>query len=373
MEGEAVVRVRVGDLFASQAQTLVNTVNCVGVMGKGVALEFRRRFPEMYEDYVRRCRRGEVRLGRPYLFRYENGPWILNFPTKGHWRSVSRLKDIIEGLEWLERHYRSWGIRSLAVPPLGCGNGGLDWAIVGPTLHRYLSRLDIPVELYAPHGTPPEQLTLQFLDRADTGTTTSPRMVKPAWLALAAIVGKVGRERYHWPIGRVSFQKIAYFATIEGLPTGLEFRRASYGPFAPGLKRIATVLVNQGILDERRLGRGFVYGKGPTFSCAIKSLDRNLVEQWQPIVTKVVDLVLRLPPRDLEAAASVHFVAHELARRTGRRPSEQDVVREVLTWKPKRVSEDRVWSVTRALNLLGWIEAEPDPAYDPDELALTEV
>ena len=95
------VRILIGDLFASQMQTLVNTVNCVGVMGKGVALEFKKRFPDMYQDYVARCAAKQVRLGQPYLFRQLVPPWILNFPTKDDWRSVSRLSDIVAGLEYL--------------------------------------------------------------------------------------------------------------------------------------------------------------------------------------------------------------------------------------------------------------------------------
>src|SRR5207249_2061854 len=157
------VRTLVGNLFESKAQTLVNTVNTVGVMGKGVALEFKRRFPDMYEDYVRRCGRHEVQLGRPYLYRRVVPPWILNFPTKQHWRSISRLSDIIAGLQYLDRHYREWGVTSLAVPPLGCGLGQLEWRVVGPTLYRHLARLDIAVELYAPHGTPREELDERFL------------------------------------------------------------------------------------------------------------------------------------------------------------------------------------------------------------------
>ena len=152
-----VITTKVGDLFASGAQTLVNTVNCVGVMGKGIALDFKQRFPKMTQDYVLRCRRHEVRLGRPYLYKEMIGPWILNFPTKDHWREVSRLSAIVEGLEYLTKHYREWGVTSLAVPALGCGNGKLDWNVVGPTLYRYLDRLEIPVELFAPAGTPEQQ------------------------------------------------------------------------------------------------------------------------------------------------------------------------------------------------------------------------
>jgi len=147
------VRVLTGDLFQSKAQTLVNAVNCVGVMGKGIALEFKKRFPAMYQDYVARCAAKQVRLGEPYLFNRPTLPWILNFPTKDDWRSVSRLSDILIGLEYLERCCREWGIESLAVPALGCGEGKLEWQVVGPALYDHLSRLGIPVELYTPHGT----------------------------------------------------------------------------------------------------------------------------------------------------------------------------------------------------------------------------
>ncbi len=149
----AMVRLLTGDLFLSKAQTLVNAVNCVGTMGKGIALEFRKRFPEMYEDYVTRCAAKQVRLGVPYLFRRTMPPWILNFPTKDHWRSVSRLSDILVGLEYLKQCYQQWGVESLAVPALGCGEGQLEWEVVGPALHDHLSRLSIPVELYTPQGT----------------------------------------------------------------------------------------------------------------------------------------------------------------------------------------------------------------------------
>lgn len=96
-----------GDLFKSKAQTLVNTVNCVGVMGKGIALGFKKQFPEMFADYVRRCEAGEVRVGQPYLYRSLLPPWVLNFPTKDHWRSVARLSDITKGWTTSQRTTRT--------------------------------------------------------------------------------------------------------------------------------------------------------------------------------------------------------------------------------------------------------------------------
>ncbi len=136
------------DIFRSTMQTLTNPVNCVGVMGAGLALQFKTRFPSMYVEYTEQCRRGVLVPGMPYLHRGER--WVLNFPTKRHWKDLSLATDIVTGLEYLVQHYVEWGIKSLAVPPLGCGLGGLAWPEIGPVLVRYLEKMDIPVELYTP-------------------------------------------------------------------------------------------------------------------------------------------------------------------------------------------------------------------------------
>ena len=144
------VKVIIGDLFNSKAQTLVNAVNCVGVMGKGIALEFKKRFPAMYRDYVSLCKMGAVEPGHPYIFNISPDKQIINFPTKNHWREPSKIEYIDTGLRLLVKKYKNWKVKSLAVPALGCGNGGLQWADVGPLLYEYLSKMDMPVELYAP-------------------------------------------------------------------------------------------------------------------------------------------------------------------------------------------------------------------------------
>jgi O-acetyl-ADP-ribose deacetylase (regulator of RNase III)/uncharacterized protein YwgA len=368
------IRVRVGDLFESRAQTLVNTVNCVGVMGKGVALEFRNRFTRMYADYVERWRAGQVRLGEPYLYKDLVGPWVLNFPTKDHWRSVSRLSDIEAGLEHLERHYREWGITSLAVPPLGCGHGGLEWRVVGPTLYRYLARLDIPVELYAPHGTPERELTSEFLASARTASLVGEEplngRIRPAWIALVAILHKVTKEPYHWPVGRTAFQKLAYFATVAGLPTGLAYTRGSYGPFSPNVKPLITSLVNQGLLKEQKVGNMIRVRPGPTFRDAVQLIRSEDVEAWKPIVERVVDLMLRMQQQDAEIAGSVHFEAESQSHERKRRPTELEVFEGVKRWKARRrppLPEDRLKGAVRHLNLLGWIDLEPSPELEPEE------
>lgn len=367
-----------GDLFKSKAQTLVNTVNCVGVMGKGVALGFKKRFPDMFTDYVKRCEAGEVTLGHPYLYRRLVPPWVLNFPTKDHWRSVARLSDIVAGLDFLADNYREWGIESLAVPPLGCGEGQLDWRVVGPTLYRRLAALDVDVELYAPHDAPEAELDPEFLSGTGTlPTGDAPVRLPASAVALATILRLVEREPYHWPVGRTTFQKVAYFATQAGIPTGLEYRRGSYGPFADDLKRLETRLVNNGLIAEARLGRMFEVRTGPTYRDAVERYKPQL-EGWRPIIERVADLFLRADTRRAEVLASAHFAAHELSERSRHKgeekPSERGVVDEVLHWKLRRrppLEAAEVASAVRGLALLGWIDVEASGDLVPDaELAL---
>ncbi len=357
---EPTLRVVSGNLFDSSAQTWVNTVNTMGVMGKGVALESKHRFPEMYEDYVRRCERGEVRLGRPYLFRRPELPWVLNFPTKGHWRTVSRLDDIVEGLEYLRQHYREWGITSLAVPPLGCGNRGLEWRVVGPALYRLLRNFDIPVTLYALHGTPDEQLSSTFLGGAGDRTDASGPKIRASWVALVDVLHRVRSQPYHWPLGRIAFQKLAYFATEAGLPTGLTFEKGSYGPCSAELKSVQSRLVNNGLTREEPLGQMFAVRAGPTYEDARRSFAAD-IEAWEPILDRVTDLFVRMRTRDAEVAATAHFAANRLlADRYD--VTEMDVLSTVQEWKQHRrppLDDEAVAQAIRHLNLLGWIKVEP--------------
>ncbi len=132
-------------VFNVDAQTLVNTVNCVGVMGAGLALEFQLRFPEMEKDYVERCKAKKVEVGRPYLYKDYANPWILNFPTKNHWKYPSKIEWIEQGLRYFSANYKKGGITSIAFPKLGCSNGGLEWNTVSSIMEKYLQDLDIDV------------------------------------------------------------------------------------------------------------------------------------------------------------------------------------------------------------------------------------
>jgi O-acetyl-ADP-ribose deacetylase (regulator of RNase III)/uncharacterized protein YwgA len=372
------VKVLIGNLFESKAQTLVNTVNCVGVMGKGVALEFKKRFPEMFEDYERRCQRREVKLGRPYLFKRLVPPWILNFPTKDHWRSVANLEAIVEGLKYLLNHYKEWDIISLAVPPLGCGQGQLEWRVVGPTLYRYLSKMDIPIELYAPYGTPHEELRLDFLQgnlsaKENGSAMPEPHWIKPSSVALVEILQRLEEQPYHPPVGRTTFQKIAYVATEEGLPTGLNFQKGSYGPYSEQLKGLTARLINNGLIREEKLGRMLAVKVGPTFKDARKAYAEGL-EQWEGIVEKTVDLFMRLDTKQAEVVATVLFTAGSLRKTVEEKPSEREVLDAVMQWKQRRrppLNESEVALTVRNLAALKWLRIKPSLNLPlPDEGAI---
>ena len=350
-------RVLKGDLLTSRAQTLINTVNTVGVMGKGIALQFRRRFPEMYADYRDRCAAGAVRLGEPYLYQRPDPPWIINFPTKDHWRSLARLDAIDQGLEFLVANLERWRVESLAVPPLGTGNGRLEWTEVGPLIYRRLKDVPIPVELYAPFNVPDDHATPAFLEaRADAARHGSP--IPVGWLAIAEIVDRIERAQHAWPVGRTRFQKLVYFATAAGVPTGAAFQEDAYGPFAPSLNRELTSLVNLDVLVEERSGRLLRLVPGPALD-DLRGHHQEQLARFRPAIDRVSDLLIRLDGPGTELTGSIHYAAMRLASELGRAPTEREVLAKVQAWKRRRQPQFApadIGDAIRDLAMLGWIE-----------------
>ncbi len=135
-------------IFDTHCQTIVNAVNCVGVMGKGIALKFKKRFPAMYAEYVEVCKQGALQPGTLWLYT-ASSPWVLSFPTKQHWRQPAKIEYIEGGLQQFAETYHGLGIASIAFPQIGAGAGGLDWAEVRALMDRYLLPLaDLEVEIY---------------------------------------------------------------------------------------------------------------------------------------------------------------------------------------------------------------------------------
>ncbi len=249
--------VKIGNIFESNCTTIVNTINCVGVMGKGIALEFKKRYPDMFMDYVQKCDKGEIRPGEPYVF--QNGEIsILNFPTKDHWRSPSRLSYVEDGLDWFVENYGKYDIHSIAFPPLGCGNGGLSWDVVGPVMYQKLNGLPINIEIYAPFGTNPSQLSDEYLSKSVSNkgvVGNSNSRVNIKWYLILQVVRELNERKYALMVGRTIYQKICYVLTRNGVDTGFVFSKGSYGPSSPQVKESITALANANLIVEKQLGR----------------------------------------------------------------------------------------------------------------------
>ena len=222
------IELQEGDLLKADAEALVNTVNCVGVMGKGIALQFKQAFPEYFSAYEKACKEDQIRLGQVHVFstgRLLNPKYIINFPTKKHWRAKSRLGDIESGLESLVQVIAKLSIRSIALPPLGCGYGGLNWSEVAPLIRQKMEALpEVTVLVFAPRGAPkPDEMRVG---------TKRPKMTRGRAL-LIKLLGLYGEQGYRHSL--LEIQKLAYFLQEAGEPLKLNFVKYHYGPYAENL------------------------------------------------------------------------------------------------------------------------------------------
>lgn len=194
-------------------------------------------------------------------------------------------------------------------------------------------------------------------------------MLNPAWVALVEIIARIEQHPYHWPIGRTLFQKIAYVATQEGLPTGLRYRRSSYGPFSEDVQNVETKLINNGLLQEERRGRMFVVKVGPNFK-RIRQKYTPFFEEWAETLDKTADLFMRVNTDQAEVLATVLFAFRELEQARREPPSETDVLEAVMQWKQKRrppLDRHTVASTIRNLATLKWLAVQADPKLPVSE------
>lgn len=360
----------IGDMFLSQAQTLVNTVNCVGVMGKGVALAFKQRYPTMVEDYISRCERKQVQTGKPYLYKDLLGTMILNFPTKDHWRSPSRLSYIENGLDYFVEHYSKWGIKSIAFPPLGCGNGGLEWSEVGPLIYKKLAHLDIEIEVYAPYGTPKHELTNDFLSMPSQmtleGNGRKIEKLNPEWVVLLEVLLELGKQPYASPVGRTVFQKICYVVTEMGVQTGFNFKKGSYGPFATEVKLALHEFANRNWIREEPFGQMITLRVGNQYE-EDRSKFKDLLAQYDRKIAKTVDLFSRIKNTEqAEEVLTVLFASRQLKQAEPQQEvGEQQLYDFILNWKKTWNTDDKKKAVANAiqnLTFLGWMKIQLNDA-----------
>lgn len=303
-----------GNLLVADAEALVNTVNTVGIMGKGIALQFKRAYPANYRAYRAACSVGQVQLGRMFVFDTGVlGPrrYVINFPTKQHWRSRSRLSDIRSGLDALVDDVMARGITSVAVPALGCGNGGLAWDDVRPLIERASERMPgVRVVVFAPEGAP--------APASMPNATPRPRLTGRRAMLLVAMDRYLHRARLQEVrdgISELEIQKLGYFLQVLGSPLRLNFVRGSYGPFAPALGAVLDQLEGHyliGVGDRSAPVTEFAPinplpdGVGVARDMVLAHPDD------QARVEQLLDIVEGFEtPYSLELLATVHFAAQQ--------------------------------------------------------------
>lgn len=345
------IELRTGDILQADVEALVNTVNCVGIMGRGIALQFKNSFPENFKAYETACERGEVQPGR--MFVYETGHltnprYIINFPTKRHWRGKSRMEDIDSGLEALVKEIRVRKIRSIAIPPLGAGLGGLDWPKVRGKIEAALRDLsDVQVLVYEPNGAP------------DAKTMSRARKVPKMTSGRAALVVLI--HRYLGGlldpfVSLLEVHKLLYFMQEAGQPLRLQYTKALYGPYAENLRHLLNTL-------EGHLLSGYADGgDAPDKQLelvpgAVKDADAFLSgdEETRTRFDRVAELVEGFEsPFGLELLSTVHWVV----TREGAASLDQAVAK-TYAWndRKKRFSQRQIGLALETLSSKGWLPA----------------
>jgi len=319
-----VIQYTQGDILQADAEALVNTVNCVGVMGRGIALGFKNAYPANFKAYAAACKRGDVRPGR--MFVHDTGQpaprWIINFPTKRHWRGKSRIEDVEAGMGALVDELRTRGISSVAIPPLGSGLGGLAWRDVRPVIERALADLPgVRAIVYEPGGGPRE-----------TVATAVPKMTA----GRAALVGLIRRYltgMMDTSISLLEIHKLMYFLQASGEPLKLRYAKAPYGPYAENLRHVLQA-VNGHLIAGYTAG-----GDAPTEQVtllpgAVDKADSFLAEH--PDTHERFDRVGELvegfeTPFGLELLATVHWVADKENAHT-----DQAIEDGFYAWNPRK-------------------------------------
>jgi O-acetyl-ADP-ribose deacetylase (regulator of RNase III) len=317
-----------GDILKSEADALVNTVNCVGVMGRGIALQFKNAFPENFKAYEAACKREAMRPGRMFVFETSQltpPRFIVNFPTKRHWRGKSRIEDIEAGLADLVKVILENGIRSIAIPPLGAGLGGLDWNEVRPRIERALGKLeDVQVLMYEPNGAPTSD-KMAHVPEVPTMTAGRAALVELIHRYLGGLLDPF--------VTLLEIHKLMYFMQEAGEPLQLKYVKAPYGPYAENLRHVLQAV--EGHLIVGYADGGDVPDKPLSLVPGAEEEAREFLDQHESSRTRF-ERVTRLvegfeSPYGLELLATVHWVMS----REG--ASQHDnVVRQVYGWNVRK-------------------------------------
>jgi O-acetyl-ADP-ribose deacetylase (regulator of RNase III) len=321
------IEFRTGDILQADAEALVNTVNCVGFMGRGIALAFKEAYPENFKAYERACKQGDVQPGRMFVVstgQLTNPRWIINFPTKRHWRGKSRMEDIDGGLEALVEVVREHGIKSIAIPPLGCGLGGLDWRDVRPLIEKAFAPIsDVETIIYEPGGV---RAASPMSDKLPPKMTT-------ARAVLVLAMRRYLQAMLDPTVSLLELHKLMYFVERAGKPLKLQYEKAHYGPYAKNM-RFLLQSMNHYYVDV-----DLTEGDRPTVPVqlvpsAVQDAERFIEADEE--TKQVLDRVFRLiegweSPHGLELLATVSWLANE-----ERVQGEEAIVEAAYSWNDRK-------------------------------------
>lgn len=231
------IEYRHGDILHADTEAIINTVNCVGVMGRGIALQFKNAYPDNFKAYAKACKAEQVKPGKMFVFETNQltGPrYIVNFPTKRHWKGKSRIEDIVSGLEDLVRVVENYNIRSIAIPPLGSGLGGLEWQDVKPLIESAVKPLEqVQIAIYDPKGAPSSE---RMVHKTEVPQMTAGRA------ALIELMQRYLNGLLDPFISLLEIHKLMYFLQEAGQPLRLKYKKAHYGPYAENLRHVLNAI-----------------------------------------------------------------------------------------------------------------------------------
>ena len=342
------IRFVTGNLFDSDTEALVNTVNCVGVMGRGVALQFKKLYPDNFRAYELACKRNEVVPGKMFVFelhRIVNPKYIINFPTKRHWRGASRIEDIESGLIDLVSVIAKLQISSIALPPLGAGLGGLDWKIVREKIENALSHLsDVDILVYEPTTIPPAEHIVK--------AKTIPNMT-PGRAALVSLAHRYLGGLLDPFVTLLELHKLMYLLQERGEPLRLRFVKAPHGPYAENLSHVLNAVEGyllSGYADggdepdkQIRIVPGAEQEATAFLSQKTDTADR---------INCVAELVGGFEtPFGMELLTTVHWVATHEAKTMA------EIISGVYAWgdQKKKFSQRQINLAAERLSKQGWI------------------
>lgn len=339
-----------GNILFADAEALVNTVNCVGIMGRGIALQFKNAYSENFKAYEAACQRQEVQPGRMFVFatgELANPKYIINFPTKRHWRGKSRLEDIEAGLVDLVNVVRQHDIQSIAIPPLGSGLGGLEWDDVKPRIEAAVQALpSVRVLVYEPAGAPASD---KMVHRREIPKMTAGRA------ALVELISRYLKGLLDPAVSLLEVHKLMYFLQEAGEPLRLQFKPAHYGPYAENLRHVLNAI--EGHLVVGYADGGDVPEKTlELVPGAEDEADRFLTQHkaTRDRFDRVADLVQGFEsPFGLELLSTVYWVA-----KTDHLRKVDEVAEHVYAWS-ERKRQFTPRQIDLAMNVLarkGWVE-----------------